>query len=263
MAGFNLATLFMPNPDLVLTLAGIFLQLLLLRLLLRKKIYKTFPFFTTYVSTVVLLEAVRMAVMASNVIYFEVYWGTEGVYAILVLLALHEVFREIFLGFYRAVAWFKLIFPTGVACILTFAIHNAVTHRTPEFPELSAIILSIGSVIRFIQAGLFALFFLLVWLLGVDWENYPFGIMMGFAASALGTWLAYLVRSESGNRFHSFTKYAPPMAYILAVLIWLGTFGRPQPEVQHTWTASLTPEQMLQEFKIHLKILRGKGNGPE
>ena len=122
-------------------------------------------------------------------------------------------------------------------------------------------IISMGMAVDLVQALLFVFFFLLVWLNGIGWREYPFGIVMGFAAIAIVTFAADWARSEFGTRLNAVSSYAPAVAYILAVILWLKTFLRP-PEPEPQWRLKITPEQLLEELRQYSKImgkLKGRG----
>jgi len=118
---------------------------------------------------------------------------------------------------------------------------------------MSAIV-SLGMAVNLVQALLFIFFFLLVWLNGIRWREYPFGIVMGFAAISIGAFGANWARSEFGTRLNVVSSYAPSVAYILAVILWLEAFLRP-PDPEPKWTLEMTPQQLLEELRQGAKIL--------
>ena len=61
-------------------------------------------------------------------------------------------------------------------------------------------IISMGMAVNLVQALLFVLFFVLVWFNGIGWREYPFGIVMGFAAIAIGAFIVKWARSEFGTK---------------------------------------------------------------
>lgn len=104
------------------------------------------------------------------------------------------------------------------------------------------------------EAGIFVLFFLLVWFHGIRWRDYPFGIVVGFVVIAVGSLAARWVRSEFGTKFNFLASYAPAVAYLLAVVLWIATFiRRSEPELQ--WAINMTPEQMLHEVRQYTRVI--------
>jgi hypothetical protein len=248
----------MEQRDIALQLIALALTAWAGALVLRWKLHREYPLFFTYLFIAVLIPLLRLAVSRNYVTFFKVFWGTELLYAIIALLALYEVFREVFFAFYELWWWFRLVFP-GVALIaITVAVIRTILHPPVEATPLIGAILSSSRVVNYLEAILFGLFFLLVLLLGVPRRSYPFGIVEGFGIAALGALVAYGLRSEFGTKYNIFAKYAPAVAYVVSVLVWLDTFRRPpDPEVIHAWREQVTPEQLLAQAREWLKIMKG------
>ena len=115
------------------------------------------------------------------------------------MLALHEAFRDVFVAFYER-WWFWLVLPGIVAVLSAVFIGAVLLHAPAQASQIIAVIISFGKVVNYVRAGVFAAFFLLVWLLmGKGWRNQPFGIVLGFAVSAVGSAAAYQARSVFGT----------------------------------------------------------------
>jgi hypothetical protein len=240
-----------------LTLLALGLLLWLILIWIRRRLYAEFPYFFVYVAASVVVTVARALFSTNYPAYFKVFWATEAVLGFLSLLALHEAFRDVFVAFYER-RWFWLVFPGIVAILSAVFIGDVLLHPPAQASAIVAVIISFGKVVNYLRAGVFAAFFLLVWLLmGKGWRNQPFGIVLGFAVSTVGSAAAYQARSIFGTRFNNFGKYGPPVAYILAVLIWIGTCFQP-PETEHKWAEEMTPEQMLTTIRQYLRALRGK-----
>lgn len=248
----------MPTHDIALQLAALALTVWLTALFIRRKLYREFPFFFLYLIASVLIPVVRLAVRNDYLTFFEVVWSTETIYIMLALLALREVFRKVFAAFYER-RWFWLFFPVIVIAISVLAVIYRLGSPPAQANQVMSFIISMGMAVNLVQALLFILFFLLVWLNGIHWREYPFGIVMGFAAIAIVTFAAIWARSEFGTRFNVVSSYAPAVAYILAMILWLNTFLRP-PEPEPQWKLKITPEQLLEEIRQYSKIL-GKLRG--
>jgi hypothetical protein len=243
--------------DLSLSITAAVLAILLAASLLRRKLHHEFPLFFVYVAYAILATVARVSVSGHYQTYFVVYWATAAVYSILALFALYEAFREVFLAFYMLWWWFWLLFPAAVGIAAFIQIRRAILNPPIQATPLIAAVLSFGRVITWVEAVLFGLFFALVLLLGIRWKSYPFGIVEGFGLSALGAFLAYGLRSEFGTKYATFAKYAPPVAYLVGVLVWLLTFmGQPDPEVVHAWRDQVTPEQFLAQARAFVRITK-------
>jgi hypothetical protein len=256
---FKLAThTLMWTRDVLIGLVGPIVSLWLLAILVRHRLYREFPFFVAYVVAVIAVTALRLWMMPNYPTFFKVYWVTECVYAVLALLALHEVFHTVFNEFYEIWPWFWLVFPAAVGLFAWLKISDGLHHPPAQAPPIVALVLSAASTVSWVQMALFGLMCALVWLVG-NWEYYPVGIVNGFAVLALGSWAAYASVSGFGTKFNVIGKYGPPLAYFIAVLVWLGTFLRPpRPDKWEAWSKTVTPQQISAEVQEYLKILKGK-----
>jgi hypothetical protein len=244
--------------DLILTLIGPILTAWLAVLLLRRKLHRGFPFFFCYVIASVLIPVIRLAFHHDYLVWFKVVWSTEAIYVLLALLALHEIFRKVFAAFYER-RWFWLFFPVVVIAISVLAVIYRLGSPPTQANQVISLIISLGMAVNLVQALLFVLFFLLVWFNGIGWREYPFGIVMGFAAIAIVIFSVQWARSVFGTKLNVVWSYAHSVAYILAVILWLNTFLRP-PEPEPQWRLKITPEQLLDEMRQYSKIL-GKLRG--
>src|SRR5579859_2148883 len=114
--------------DIVLTLIGPVLTTWVAALVVRRKLHREFPFFFAYLILSIVVPLVRLSVSGNYVTFFIVFWATEALYALVALLALYEVFHQVFLPFYTLWWWFRLLF-TGAAVFIAFiSIRNAVRH---------------------------------------------------------------------------------------------------------------------------------------
>ena len=248
----------MRKADILLGLIALIVAAWLTIILVRRKVNRKFPFFSLYISSSVAFAILKLCVSNNYQLFFWVSWTTEAIYMVLALLALHEVFRKVFAAFYEK-RWFWLFFPLVVITISALAVIYRLGSPPAQANQVMSFIISMGMAVNLVQALLFVLFFLLVWMNGIGWREYPFGIVMGFAAIAIVTFAANWARSEFGTRLNVVSSYAPAVAYILAVILWLNTFLRP-PAPEPQWKLKITPEQLLDEIRQYSKIL-GKLRG--
>ena len=186
--------------------------------------------------------------------YFYLFWAFEILYTILALLALHEAFSRVFRAFFQVYRWFWLLFPVAATLVGAIAVAYTVRHPPAQADRVISFILSCEIAINVIQAGIFLLFLGVQWLFNVRRRNYPWGIVEGFAVVALAG-MAFALRSEFGTRFALLVKYGPPVAYILAEILWLDTFLRP-PDAEPQWTQAITPAQAWEEIQQTTRVLK-------
>jgi hypothetical protein len=243
----------MRSFDILLAVVALASAVALLCLLIRRRLASEFPFFFLYLSASVTFPVIKLAVSGSYAVFFIVSWATEAIYILLALLALHEVFRKVFAAFYKN-RWFWLFFPLVVIAIFTIAIAYNLGSPPVQASRLISLILTLGTAVSLVQIAIFGLFFILVWFHGIRWRDYPFSIVVGFAIIAVGSLWGNWSRSVFGTRFNRFFGYAPAVAYIIAVIVWLDAFLRP-PSVPE-WKLRITPEQLLEEVGEYSKIFQ-------
>ena len=250
----------MRKADILLGLIALMLAAWLAIILVRRKANRTFPFFFSYVASSIVFAILRLSVSSNYPLFFVIYWITEAVYAVLTILALYEVLRRVFAAFYEK-RWFWLFFPVVVITICGLAVVYRFGSPPAQANRVISSIISLGMAVNLVQALLFVLFFVLVWFNGIGWREYPFGIVMGFAAIAIVIFTVEWARSVFGTKLNVVWSYSHSVAYILAVILWLKTFLRLlEPEPQ--WRLKITPEQLLEELRQYSKImgkLRGRG----
>jgi hypothetical protein len=149
-----------------------------------------------------------------------------------------------------------------MATVVLVAIRNAVVNPPVQAHPLVGLILDMGIAINLLRAGIACLFFALMRPLAIEFRRYPYGIMLGFLISSIGSLLGYLAVSVFGTRWYGFARYASPVAYILGLLIWLSTFIFPELE-EKEWTPPISPERMLHEVTGYLRALGFRGKKDE
>jgi len=234
----------MKNIDRILPFVGPLLGTWLAALILKTRLHLRFPLFFTYVLSLILIFVIRFSVIGHYRIYFFVFWISEAVYAILALLALFEVFRKVFLGFYLRSAWFRALFPGTVLLAIGLVAWAILRNPVAGAGRLISFVVFFGLAVNFMQLCLFGLFGLLSAAFPLRWRFAPLGILLGFGIAALGATAAFWARSVFGTRLEIFAKYAPPVAYMLAIAVWLATFLRPEPEPK--WVSATTLRQLLE-----------------
>lgn len=241
---------------MALQLLGIALSTVLAWLLLKRGLYKYFPFFLAYVLFSISATLLLIFANSSYQLYFKVFWGTEALYVPLSLLALYEAFHNVFILDYEDWPWFWMVFPGAVLFLFMIFIGYAVVHPPAGVPGMVAIILSSETVVNCVVGGLFAMFLVLAWLLlGENWPTYPYGVVLGFAVYSSGSLVAYWLFSIFGTKVNWLGKYGPPVSYILAVVIWIACCFLP-PEPKDRWMNFTDSGQALATVRQYMRALK-------
>ena len=226
------------------------LEAWILLLMIRKSLHWRFPWFFLYMVYITLADVTRTVLIGSTV-YIHVYWWTQAIAYMLSLSALYESFRAIFRPFYR-IDWFRAVWPGVIVLIWVYCIWRAWTHPPPHFGRTGATLISGVIVSSFSTVGMVLLFFVLVKLVVTKWYLYEFHIVYGIGLTSAGMATAVLVRSEFGNKFVWWTEWGPPLAYLIALVVWVSAFLRREPQI----TIETPPEVLLQEMQQDLKSVK-------
>ena len=229
------------------------LQLCISVLMARRKLLRLFPLFATYLAYIVGITILRAVFLFDHGAYFYIYWATQPGEIVLAILAVYESFVRVFRGFY-GLLWFRLFFPAAILLALAYSAWSAVTHPPVHVSPLGAAIISAAVASDYVIVGIAVLFLAMVSILQVRWRLYEFRIVFGFGISALAMLFAGVLRSQNGTRFSFVSEFLPPMAYLLANLVWLSAmFSKESSNTQHLAEPT---DRMIQELSGHLEVVR-------
>ncbi len=239
--------------NLIVLPSSLGLEIWLLVLLLRRRVRGHFPVFFYFVLVSTAAATARLLTSIHYRAYFYVYWWSETLFLLFGLAALHEIFRWVYEGFFR-LWWFRLVYYGAITLVLLVAIWKAIANPPVQASPLISLILDGSIAVNLLQLCIAALFGALANPLGIGFRRYPLGIAAGFAASSMGPFIGYFARSVFGTKLNIFAQYASGVAYILALVIWVATFARPEPE-EKAWTPPMPPDEMLCVVRGYLRAL--------
>lgn len=247
----------MKAAELAFAFVGTGLQAGLCLLLLWRRSYLQFPLFFAFNAFSIVSALAGLGVSNIPSLYFKVYWASEVAYLFLAFFSLQEAVRSVFRNFY-SMRWFQLLFPMIGISMVCIALLRALLSPRPAHSVLTVSVITLEISIGLLQFAIFAVFILLIRFFHMRWRQHAFGIVLGFGLISAGNLIVYLLRSEFGTKFDPVVRITPPIAYIIAVVVWLATFLRAEPEhpVQG-WAPVLTPEQMASELGRYTKAVKG------
>jgi uncharacterized membrane protein (DUF441 family) len=236
------------------------LQSWLAILMWRRGTGKQLRFFFVYTIFAVVAELTKFALYQpgkNTWPHFWASWGGEAIYAVLGFLAIHEVFRHVFDNFNR-LPWFKFLLPTVGVVMLSISVLIPILHPAVDTDPLLESIFSLQIAVRCLQLGVFFLIFFLARVFDLDYRQYAFGIAAGFGIAAAGILLGTLVRTGGGLKFLIYFRYVPSVTYCIAVIVWLASFVRAEPEDPFRDVRSLfAPELFLEQLQRYKQEVRG------
>jgi hypothetical protein len=235
--------------DTALSLIGVTIEIALAATLIRRGVWKKeFIFFFVYTSYSIINVILLLvsAEVSSKRTYFTIYWATQAIYAALGLLAMNESFRKVFRIYYFRRHWFRFLIPAVVMAILSISIWTSLIHAPIQAGPVTIAYISFDLAANYMRAGIFGLFGLLVFFWRTKWARYPFGIMLGFGVFSVTGMLANALRSDFGTKMNLIFSYGTAVAYIIACLIWLGAFIRPETTSTASHNSQADPSELLQ-----------------
>jgi hypothetical protein len=246
----------MQTAELALALGAALLQVFLLLLMVMRRSYRDYPGFFLCIALSSATTFTGVATRNNFYVYLRVYWVSEALYVVLAFWALLEVFESVFRNFYR-MRWFRMLFPAIGVLMLCTAVIRSLASPPAQVNRAFAVIIFSELAVRFLQIGLLFLFFALIRFFHMVWRQQALGIALGFGISAAGSLVVFLLRSEFGTKLDHIVRIAPPIAYTLAVVVWLLTFLPRQPaSALPSVVSGLTPEQMLAEVRQYRSAVR-------
>jgi hypothetical protein len=231
------------------------LQLWIVILGFQRRLHRSFPIFTTYISYLVLQTALRSIFLSKGEIYFYIFWVTAPIEVLLTLLAAHESFMKVFGNFYL-LWWFRFLFPSAIISALAYSGCTAYTHPPVNASPAGMAIISAQMASQYIILSISVLFFLLVKFLNIRWRVHEYRFVLGFGISALGMAFAGALRSEFGTKFTFLNEMLPPVSYVIALLVWLSAVRETEVQAEPSMEDRPSPRELMQELRYHLRIVR-------
>ena len=222
--------------DYLLWLSGFTLNLGLLCVLLHKRRFQKFPWFTLLIAQDAVQTIVLLCVHNYRAVNFYTYWSFETLDALLRLLVLYEVARLLLAQCGMSIAgmarryWSFLVVLVGV--FVAFAWH---TPSSPHFPIRLA--LRIGQMSSICVGGVTSLLILVTFFFGLRFRIHAQAVLYGLALYMFGKlWVHTLLLFLGDLQHWSALEVSLKPVYHMTLLIWIACLWFEEPEVK------LTPE---------------------
>lgn len=217
--------------------------LLVFCFLVARRTYRELPYFFVYVLNALLIGVARYAAyFLSRDLYIYVYWISELAGAVVVTLALYEVFlRRLFAKFHK-VRFYRSFFAIVALVVLVLTIFTAL-----QAPDEGKAFLMASRAYDFVRTAILVVLVALMALMGRQWTRFDFGIALGFGVQAAMA----LINAAVRTRLHyqpTVLDLVEAVSYNLSCLIWLITFWKPESPRALFSGDQLNP-QMLKEAR--------------
>lgn len=209
----------------IVLVVAIGFQLFILLLLLMRRPRRRFFWFSLYIGYVLIDAVLRLAVAGNKTLYFNVYWLTAIGDVILSVMAVRESFLNVF-WMYTRYRWFTRIVWGAVALALMYSAFRAWVFPPVDANRLVTLILDLELAVNYCFTAVGLAYFLLVRFEKIKEHQWESAIISGFTTIGGLSVIAVLTRSVFGARFHTFSQWLEPVAYILAEIEWAVVLSR-------------------------------------
>ncbi len=225
--------------DYLLWVTGPILLVLTCGAVLKRKLVYEYPVFFVYAAFHVLRTATLFTIHLLHLQhrmgyadYFYAYWMTQAVSIVLGFAVIYEIYRGVFQHYDALRRLGGILFACAGIALLVLAMWTAAAPGA-ETPGVVRAVLLLERSVRLMQCGLVLFLFLAAFYFGLPWQNYRFGIALGFGVFASIELAAVAVRSHMGARVAVALSQVNAAAYACGVMIWLCYLLAPQPASQY------------------------------
>jgi hypothetical protein len=220
--------------DYALWIAGFALNLGLLCVLLHKRRFQRFPWFTLLIAQDAVQTVVLFCVHGYPRINFYTYWSFEALDALLRLLVLYEVAHVLLAQCEMSVADFMRKYWSF--CVILVGALLAFVWFTPSSPYLPVkVALRIGEMSSICVGGATSLLILVTFLFGLRFRIHAQAVLYGLALYMFGKlWLHTLLLLLGDLQQWSALEVSLKPVYHMTLLIWIACLWFEEPEVRST-----------------------------
>jgi hypothetical protein len=230
--------------DYLLWLTGFTLNLGLLCVLLHKRRFQKFPWFTLLIAQDAVQTIVLFCVHKYPTLNFYTYWSFEAFDALLHLLVLYEVAQLLLDQCGMSIAGLARRYWSFIGVLVGVLV--AFAWLTPSSPLPVTLALRLGQMSSICIGGVTSLLILVTFFFGLRFRIHAQAVLYGLALYMFGKlWVHTLLLLLGGLQHWSALEISLKPVYHMTLLIWIACLWFEEPEVR------LTPEmQRLMRAQI-------------
>jgi hypothetical protein len=208
--------------QLVVWVAAPIMQVLIAAVMVRRKLSAEFPVFFAYTLFHVVQVPIELyCYFHSHALYFYAFWIIQAFDFLLVIAVIQELFGAVLREYEILKRRAHKIYRCAVLILVGVAFGTALLASGTETDRTVAGLLTIDTSSMIIQLGVLATLFVMSRMLVLGWGQLPFGIALGFGVMASVQLAVSIMRSYLGDGSTPGYVLLRPLAYNLAVLVWL------------------------------------------
>ena len=210
--------------DYVLWFASPLLQAGVLIAMLRRGLYRDYPYFLNYTILAVASEPILFFLHShSYTAYYYGYYVNLGLSVIISFAVLQEIFKDAFRPYEALRDLGVILFRWSGLVVLLVGVMWAINARSTSDSGFVMDIINLADrSVRIMQCGL--VFFLLLFseYLGLSRRSFLFGVSLGFGMFAAINMLVFTGLTYHGILHQSTLSKINSAGYLVAVMIWFG-----------------------------------------
>jgi|SRR5579859_2827198 len=232
----------------VFWLGPIFIETATAAIMFRRKVRRDFPVFWTFLLGEVARTCVLFEIGMGRehyATYFYTFWITEGINSFLRLFVVREIFQKVFpkrLGLQKLG---RMVFGVAILVLIAVALYAAGAAPGNDASKLVAAIFVVKLADSVLSVGLLVTLFVFIFLFGVPWTDYLFGIALGLAMYDAVELAGLAIRAHYGRSAIEIYSWSRMGVNLCQKLVWAGYFFRQRPP-----SAPPSPDSMLATFEL-------------
>lgn len=204
------------------------LEVLLALVLVAKKNWRQYPFFSAYAFFALFQAAIAYALFEHRMLYFYAFCICEAIGIVLGLMVVREIFAVLFTPHPALRQLATMIFRLTVVALVILAGVATYVQSWDAKGFASAVLLA-AEAARIMEVGLIMFLFACSSAFGLHWKQNVFGVALGLGLyGAVELVIVTLIphTAPATSQVFSLIRVA---AYGVSLLIWLGYFLAPEP----------------------------------
>lgn len=206
---------------------GIGVQICLFGVLLAKKLWQKFPAFSAYVAFNLFETAITYMLLGKHIVFFYVFWVCEAIVIVLSLMAVWEVFTNLFSPHPALAKLASMIFRVTVSVLILLAF-AAIYIQSGEAKSIPSAVLLAAEAARIVEVGLIMFLFLSSSAFGLHWRQSTFGIALGLGMYAAIELAIVTLMTHLSPMAGEWLSLIRGLAFNCSLFIWLGYLLLPE-----------------------------------
>ena len=209
-------------------IGGLILQVLLAGVVLAKKTWQKYPFFSAYVFFNLIETVVLYSVFRMTKVYLYTFLICEAIGIILGLAIVREIFTNVFSSHPALRKLATMIFRVVVMALAILGC-AVIYAQSGDAIGVSHAILLAERATRIVEVGLIMFLFLSSSAFGLHWRQNVFGISLGLGMFAAIELITVTLIGHVNPAIAQIFNVARSFSFYISLLIWVGYLVAPEP----------------------------------